>query len=212
MKKISLLFFTLLLTFFLFTGCLKKDDNIIFSGKVEEIHENSILVGSIENNDFDKAEVSFSKDMEKIDFNFLKGQKIEVTILPEIKESYPVQVTAISIKLIGQSNYKVSYYRADSLNSEGFSYVCDMALNSETFAISSSKHLPIFTFTDKESLDKFIKEGKKYFQFDIEYDEKIFDNYSIAFVYINENSGSIRHAIEDIEIEDNRMNIKISFG
>lgn len=96
MKKILILFIILVL---FSVGCGKENKNITFTGIIEEIYEKGILVTTTDLDSSDKASVGFDKELE-IDFNLVVGQKVEVTILPEIRESYPVQVTAVKIKLI----------------------------------------------------------------------------------------------------------------
>jgi hypothetical protein len=77
-------------------GC-SKDNNVTFHATIEKVDENSIFVTTTDDVGFDKASVSFSKDLE-VKFNLLVGQKVTITILPEIRTSYPVQVTAVKIE------------------------------------------------------------------------------------------------------------------
>jgi hypothetical protein len=82
----------------LVAGCGKKIPNMVFTGTIVEIHEQSILVSTADDVGFDKASVSFAPDIQ-IGFNFLVGQTVTITILPQIAESYPVQVRAVAIEL-----------------------------------------------------------------------------------------------------------------
>lgn len=100
MKKIAAVLLTCTL---LLAGCGTKEKNIVFTGVILEIYDNGILVETADLYGSDKASVSFDKDIEGISFNFLAGQTVELTILPQIRESYPVQVTAVKIKLIQQA-------------------------------------------------------------------------------------------------------------
>ncbi len=84
-------------------ACTKKGGNITFTATVESTAENSIMVTTSDDVGFDRASVGYGKDM-LIDFLPRMGQKVEITILPQIRESYPVQVTAIRIKLIETGN------------------------------------------------------------------------------------------------------------
>ncbi|RPF42311.1 hypothetical protein EDD70_2654 [Hydrogenoanaerobacterium saccharovorans] len=81
----------------LLTACAKIE-NITFTATIENVSDNNILVATTEDVGFDKASVRLT-DV-KIDFNLTKGQTVELTILPEIAESYPVQVTAVDIKQV----------------------------------------------------------------------------------------------------------------
>ncbi|HAA08226.1 MAG TPA: hypothetical protein DCD98_00495 [Syntrophomonas sp.] len=50
---------------------------------------------------FDKARVGFDENLE-IPFDLAEGQVIEIEALPEIRESYPVQITAVKISLVAE--------------------------------------------------------------------------------------------------------------
>jgi len=96
MRKISIIIFAITL---FFSGCGKQSKYITFTGVIEEVNDRSILVSTKDLDSSDKASVGFHKDLE-LNFNLIVGQKVEITILPEIRESYPVQVTAVKISLI----------------------------------------------------------------------------------------------------------------
>ncbi len=105
MKK---LFIALLSVLLLLAGCGQKNDNITFSATIESIHDNSIMVTTTDDVSFDKASVGFDKKLE-IPFTLAVGQTIEIEALPEIRESYPVQITAVKISLkeeIKKAEYK----------------------------------------------------------------------------------------------------------
>jgi len=87
---------------FLVCGCTAKTENITFTGKIEEIYESSLLVTTADDVGFDRAAVDISS-VKEIAFNLIVGQKLKITILPEIRESYPVQATAVRLELITQS-------------------------------------------------------------------------------------------------------------
>ncbi len=95
MKRILLPLALLLVLLF---GCAKQE-TVVFTGIIEEIHENGVLVVTDELSASDRASVGFAKNMEPIGFNLIVGQTVRVTILPEIRESYPVQVTAVKLEL-----------------------------------------------------------------------------------------------------------------
>ena len=97
MKRFFLLFLIVLLA-----GCYQDTDTTTFVGAVEEIHEKSILVKVLDDLDFDLAIVGINEktDFSEISYEELKvGNELEITMFSEIRESYPVQVTAEKIKL-----------------------------------------------------------------------------------------------------------------
>lgn len=97
MKKIILIFITIV---FVLTGCTNKE-NVTFDAQIEDISDNSIMVTTSDNVGFDKASVGIDKA--KIDGELDVGNKVKITILPEIRESYPVQVTATKVEVIETS-------------------------------------------------------------------------------------------------------------
>ncbi len=92
-------------------GCAQQEDTITFHGVIENITENSILVTvTTDDVDFDKANVNIADIDNKEQISV--GQEVEITILPEIRESYPVQVTGIEIRPIDQdSKTKAGVYQ-----------------------------------------------------------------------------------------------------
>lgn len=107
MRRLHYLILLVLITILL-TGCSGKDETVTFSAEIEQVSENSILVETIDYDSFDKASVDLGKA--EYDFEPSAGQIVEVTILPEIRESYPVQVTAVKLVLKGEAERKVSDY------------------------------------------------------------------------------------------------------
>lgn len=92
----------------LLAGCSGKEDTLTFNAEIEQVSENSILVKTIEFKDFDRASVNLTEA--EYDFEPEAGQLVEVTIRPEIRESYPVQVTGVKLVLKGVAERKVSDY------------------------------------------------------------------------------------------------------
>lgn len=92
-------------------GCAQQEDTITFHGVIENITENSVLVTvTTDDVDFDKANVNIA-DIDNKEQIFL-GQEVEITILPEIRESYPVQVTGVEMRPIDQdSNSRAGAYQ-----------------------------------------------------------------------------------------------------
>lgn len=98
----------LILFVLLLAGCASKDQTITFSAEIERVSENSILVRTIDFTDFDKASVDIGEA--EYDFDLAVGQLIEVTIQPEIRESYPVQVTGVKLVYKGEAERKIADY------------------------------------------------------------------------------------------------------
>lgn len=89
-------FLPLALLFLLLSSC-NKTDTITFTAVIEQIGEGSILVNTPDDSlGFQAASVSFPEPL-TLPENLSVGQMIEVEALPEIRESYPVQVTAVKI-------------------------------------------------------------------------------------------------------------------
>lgn len=97
MKRLILILSILML---LLAGCTQKEKNITFKAVIESLAENNMMVATTDDVGFDKASV-FTNEAE-IDFEPSIGDQVEITILPEIRESYPVQVTAVKITLIAK--------------------------------------------------------------------------------------------------------------
>lgn len=116
MKKIMPIFI-LLAFMFAFNGCSPKSTdlepigealNVRFTGVIESIDGNQWLVSTTDDVGFDKANVQISEQV-AIAFNPLVGQTVSIEILPEIRESYPVQVTAVLVTLASEESSKASY-------------------------------------------------------------------------------------------------------
>lgn len=65
---------------------------------VDEVDANSMEITAIDYDGFDRAHVSLSQA--EIPFNLFPGQKISLELAPEIRETYPPGVTAISAGLL----------------------------------------------------------------------------------------------------------------
>lgn len=99
----------LIVFLFLLSGCTQSK-NITFTAVIESAFENGVMITTTDDVGFDKASVSFEKNY-KPDFELKAAQKVEITILPEIRESYPVQVTAVKIKLLSEGGDAVQYQK-----------------------------------------------------------------------------------------------------
>ena len=71
------------------------------------------MVATTDDVGFDKASVGFDENLE-IPFNLTKGQMIEIEALPEIRESYPVQIMAVKISLSGEKR-KIEWIKKNRL-------------------------------------------------------------------------------------------------
>jgi rhodanese-related sulfurtransferase len=112
MKK-HMIFLLVLLV--LLSGCTVQSRNIIFTAQIIEVYDNGILVSTADDVGFDKANVGFDDSL-NISFDLGKGQTVKIEILPEIRESYPVQVTAVKVELVEETEtvkyQKISPQRA----------------------------------------------------------------------------------------------------
>ena len=98
MKKV---FSILFMAVFLLSGCGSSElnNNIVFQATVENVQANSMVVTTTDDVGFNMARVDFAENLE-IAFEPSKGQLVEIEALPEIRESYPVQITAVKISLL----------------------------------------------------------------------------------------------------------------
>ena len=85
----------------LFIGCT-KENSVVFEGKVESLSETSMLVSTEDEVGFDQASVGLGTA--KIKGELAIDKKVKITINPEIRESYPVQVTATKIEVIEKTH------------------------------------------------------------------------------------------------------------
>lgn len=104
MKKLIL---PIILILFLLTACTKTEPNITFKAVIESVYNNGIIVTTADDVGFSKANVEYDNSLE-IPLNLTAGQTVELTILPQIRESNPVQVKAVKIMLI-EENQIVEY-------------------------------------------------------------------------------------------------------
>jgi hypothetical protein len=229
MKKIIPLLMCAAVLIMTMAGCAKKEPNIVFTGTIEEVSDSSILVTTADDVGFDKASVSFAPDV-KIAFNFLKGQVVKLTILPEIRESYPVQVTAVAIELVSEpaspdptrADYTASFFRADSQADGGFDVITALAVNADMLIISSVRHIPVIVIDSAGALADFISAAKDYYQFDVayddnasftenaaKYDDAFFNDNKLLILCTQETSGSIRHEIKDTVISGDTLSVEV---
>lgn len=113
MKKIILMLIPMI---FLITGCT-KEGNITFEAQIESLGDQSMIVATNGGVGFDKASVGLSTA--KIEGDLVVGEKVEITIHPEVRESYPVQVTAIKVKVMEVGYQKISPEEAKEMIEKG---------------------------------------------------------------------------------------------
>jgi len=121
-------------------GCGAKNENIIFSAVIESVFDNSLLVTTEDKVGIDRASVGFDRSL-VLNFEPRIGQTLRIEILPEIRESYPVQVTAVRIELISDaqtSEYRrISAVKAQEMMSEDV-----IILDVRTQAEFNEGHIP----------------------------------------------------------------------
>ncbi|MDI9480884.1 MAG: rhodanese-like domain-containing protein [Syntrophomonadaceae bacterium] len=139
MKKVILI---LSIALFLLTGCGNNDidNNIVFNATVESIQDNSIMVTTTDDVGFDKASVGFDENLE-IPFDLVAGQIIEIEALPEIRESYPVQITAVNINLLEEPNQN-SYIKITAQEAQEMMGEDVIILDVRTQAEFAEGHIP----------------------------------------------------------------------
>ncbi len=101
MRKSILIFGCLFALLFVLSACKKTAEpaaNIEFTAEINKLYDSSMLVFTTDDVGFAEAVVNIA-DIEP-QFNLVVGQTVKITILPEILESDPVQVTAVSIELV----------------------------------------------------------------------------------------------------------------
>lgn len=115
MKKLIILMLLCVLT-----GCT-KESTMVFEAKIESLSEKSMIVNTEDSVGFDKASVGLG--MAKIEGELAEGKKVKITIKPEMRESYPVQVTAIKIEVVEGNYQKISAEEVKEMMKEDKDYV-----------------------------------------------------------------------------------------
>lgn len=113
MKKLILMLVILL---FVLTGCT-KEKNVTFEAQIESVSDQSMMVTTSGDIGFDKASVGLSTA--KIKGDLVVGGNVTVTIHPEIRETYPVQVTAIEVEVMDAAYEKISAQQAKEMIDKG---------------------------------------------------------------------------------------------
>lgn len=117
MKKIVLIMIAML---FILTGCATKK-NITFEATIESVNEESMIVTTDDEVGLDQASVGLSTA--NIEGNLSEGKKVKITMKPEVRETYPVQVTAIKVEVIDSSYQKISAEEAKEMMQADKNYI-----------------------------------------------------------------------------------------
>lgn len=132
-------FLPLAFLFLLLSSC-NKTDTITFTAVIEQIGEGNILVNTPDDSlGFQAASVSFPETL-TLPENLSVGQMVEVEALPEIRESYPVQVTAVKItqKESSMAEYKKITPQEAMQRMQGDAIILDVRTQEEY----DSGHIP----------------------------------------------------------------------
>ena len=155
MKKVVLV---MLIMLCILTGCT-KGRNITFEGQVESLSDKSMILTTKADVGFDKASVGL--DSAKIDGDLAEGKKVKVTIYPEVRETYPVQITATRIEVIDVAYQKLSAKEAKEMMEKGeYGVILDVRTLEEYNEghIAGSVLLPNDEMKDKAEVTLYDKE------------------------------------------------------
>ncbi len=186
-------------------GCTNANKNITFKATIENVYKDNLMVLTSDSLSFDRASVDVSA-VEKT-FNYAIGQEVEITIKPEIRESYPVMTTAIKIKLLKDSQQLVKSYQFIRTSDKA-----DLIENLEyfenyfTLAISSARHILVKRIINTQELAELLskitnidtpnnqplKDALK------QYDETYFKDRLFIFVYLFQASGTTTYYNKDV--------------
>ena len=121
MKKIILMLIAMIC---LITGCT-KESNIIFEAQIESLGDQGMMVTTNGDVGFDKASVGLSTA--KIEGDLVAGRNVEITVHPQVRESYPVQVTAVKVEVMGGGYQKISAEEAkEMMEKDEYSVILDV--------------------------------------------------------------------------------------
>lgn len=148
-----------LMALLLLAGC-SKEHNITFEAQIQSISDKSIMVSTKDDEvGFDKASVGMSTA--KIEGDLTVGKKVNITIQPEIRESYPVQVTALKVEVIGETYQKITAEEAKEMIDKGeYGILLDVRATEEYNEghIEGATLLPDYEIKDKAETILYDKE------------------------------------------------------
>lgn len=140
------------------TGCT-KEQNITFTAQIESLDDKHMMVSTHDDIGFDKASVDVSQA--KIKEELSVGDRVEVTIEPEIRESYPVQVSATKVERVKAKYKKITAKEAKEMMNEGkYGTILDVRTLEEYNKghIESATLLPDYELKDKAETMLYDKE------------------------------------------------------
>lgn len=140
--------------------------------------------------------------------------KVTIADLDKFDIAYYAQPKANNI------DFTAEFYRVDGYGHTDL--LMPFADNAAIISGSESGHLIISYFEGTNKLTRFIKDTGKGYQFDMnyyggqtfnegikKYDEAYFKDNALLIVHIEEGSGSIRHAVSSVTLNDYRLEVKI---
>ena len=98
MKKL----FAVLSAVVLLYSCHPKENYMFFTGVVEQVYENSILIVQADLQSGDQAMVGYEDSCKRPEM-LSKGDHVRVKILPYIRETYPLGVDAVEITILDEN-------------------------------------------------------------------------------------------------------------
>lgn len=153
------------------------------------------------------------------------GDTILISFTGQMLETSPVQIpTVTAIELISKGgmrnesfqSYEAAFVRADGTG-EGLHTLFPLLENGDTLYLSSAQHLPVIKLDSPLLLQDFMQRvsaDDQFFPLDSEFDgaaftesvahcdEAFFQENTLLIVYITEGSGSVRHEISALNIEN----------
>ena len=233
MKKLIFILVSLLLIVSL-VGCGKeKVSTYTFKGRVIEKRESSILVEPLEGEDIrrsaDKISVALPSMPELNPPAFPVGTLVEIEYDGNIAETYPAQITAITLRTLIDDEEQNSLldvpvtvvYANWAENFGGL--LTNKCLNVSKMVFSDVPRMPLLKFESKKELEAFQNEYRDTFSLSLGYDEmpsfeEVITNYDDTFfeantlflAYKEASSGSFRYTISDVKKENGTLIFIIS--
>ena len=236
MKKILLITFSFILMLCLAACSNESTETYTFKGKIVEKYANSILVEPLENEDIKRSAYQISIEIGSVlEFNpeiFSVGDMVEIEYDGNIRESFPAQVDAISIKTIDdsedistlpQTEIPTTIAYANWIDTDVAFESDENCLNLDKYVFSDYPRLPVFKFDTKSELDEFKNKYKDVFTMNQSYnevasfndvtenyDDEFFNNHSLILTYQNASSGSFRYGISEVKKDNGVLILKVT--
>ncbi len=129
-------------------------------------------------------------------------------IMPETINEYNINMTEDEVSAI---EYKADYIRIDGSGDADEAFV-----KTETQGNNNKDELLLKKAETKEELDRFIEVLRdsdsvwdSIEEVASKYDEAFFDDNVLLLIYVGEGSGSIRHKVNEIQVEDGKLSVFI---